>query len=240
MGCDIHLQVERRDKDGKWHRVPHADLPCDWCDGDDAKCYRCKGEGHVVREFFHDRNYDVFAILANVRNGYGFAGLDTGDGFEPIDEPRGLPDDLSDEIRAALRDDDWDYDDPQWFWLGDHSHSWLTVQELLDYDWARTTKKRGWVGVEQFQVYEREGRPQSWSGGISGQRIQHVSNQEMRRRIEEGTGIALSLHREGRSTLVEWEVAYTEVAEHFLRILNRDIVPLGAPADVRLVFGFDS
>lgn len=260
MGCDIHLQVERREE-GVWKRVPHPTRPCDdeYCtDGlynektPNEKMwgqahYRCKGTGFYTDEFWDDRNYDVFAILANVRNGYGFAGCDTGDGFVPIDEPRGLPDDLSDEVRAGIDGDQSEYGDPQWFWLGDHSHSWLLVQEILDYDWTRTTKMRGWVGVSEFETFEREGRPSSWSGGISGGMVQHISNAEMRRRIADGSATRedtmigpLAIAAPFYYTLVEWEVPYTDAASRFLRVLHRDIVPLGDPSDVRLVFGFDS
>ena len=45
----------------------------------------------------------LFAILAGVRNGYGFAGCDTGDGFRPIAPPRGLPGDVSPEVAEEAR-----------------------------------------------------------------------------------------------------------------------------------------
>lgn len=267
MGTDIHLEVERLGEDGVWHWIEHPDRPCDddYCtDGlynektPNAEMhgqphYRCDGTGHYVEQFFDDRNYDVFAILADVRNGYGFAGCDTGDGFEPIAEPRGLPDDLGPEIRDALvRErrlsmadawgDDW-WDNPQRIDLGEHSFSWLTVAEILDYDWTRTTKKRGWVGAEQFEVFERDGRPTSWSGGVSGGSVEHVSNQEMRRRITDGSArrAATTAVLESRYyTCVEWEQPYTDSAARFLQVVQRDIVPLGDPDKVRLVFGFDS
>lgn len=67
MGTDIHLFVETR-VNGVWEL--RSDAPR-----------------------FSGRNYNEFAILAGVRNGTGFAGCDT-DGFAPIAEPRGLPDDM--------------------------------------------------------------------------------------------------------------------------------------------------
>ena len=68
MGCDIHSLAQVR-KNGKWVTVLQTVA------GD-------------------HRNYDTFAVLADVRNGYGFAGCDTGDGFEPISEPKGFPSDF--------------------------------------------------------------------------------------------------------------------------------------------------
>jgi hypothetical protein len=298
MGTDIHLEVEHLGEDGLWHWIEHPDRECD-----DEYCtnglyneltpnekmhgqphYRCKGTGRFVDQFWDDRNYDVFAILADVRNGYGFAGVDTGDGFVPIAEPRGLPDDLGPEIQSALNleeemrdDDDYDsyWDNPQRIDLGEHSFSWLTVEEILAYDWTRTTTKRGWVDPWNFELWRRDGKPQGWSGGIEGVGIEHISNAAMSRMLDSGeiewvddentdwfhgrryttplqrsmadwslpegsTGATIAAPQVQHYTQVEWEVPYTDQAAYFLKVLQRDIVPLGDPDKVRLVFGFDS
>lgn len=91
MGCDIHWSVERRRDDGLWER--------------------CEGAG------YDERNYDLFAALANVRNCY--------ERVTPIAEPRGMPHDVSPEVKAES--DAWDPDG--------HSHSWHTLETLLAYDW---------------------------------------------------------------------------------------------------------
>lgn len=90
----------------------------------------------VLGWLYDNRDYDVFAILADVRNGRGFAGIKTGEGFVPISEPKDLPIDVSEEVKKES-----DY------WGGDgHSHSYLTLKELLTYDWhGQTTKKEGMV-----------------------------------------------------------------------------------------------
>ena len=98
MGTDIHIAAEIF-KDGRW-RLADVDLP-------------------------ENRNYWAFAVLADVRNGYGFAGIDKGDPITPISEPRGLPDNMSTELRALL--DRTEFDDGSWFWLGAHSFSWVTL-----------------------------------------------------------------------------------------------------------------
>lgn len=78
MGCDIHLTVEAF-RDGSWRCVPND---CgDWYD---------------------NRNYDVFAILADVRNGSGFAGVSTGEGFAPIAPRRGIPADACVEYLRSV------------------------------------------------------------------------------------------------------------------------------------------
>jgi hypothetical protein len=95
MGTDIHLAAEVF-TEGRWQLV-ETELP-DY------------------------RNYTAFAILADVRNGYGFAGFDTGEPVIPISEPRDFPDDLSDELQALL-----DRVDGQSIYLGDDSFSWVTL-----------------------------------------------------------------------------------------------------------------
>lgn len=76
-----------------------------------------------------NRDYDLFSILAGVR---GF--------YKPIAEPRGFPSgfEVSDsnyyKIKRVCFKENRIKDDE--FWLGDHSFSWLTLQELVDYDWS--------------------------------------------------------------------------------------------------------
>lgn len=110
MGCDIHLFVETRNHDtGAWEL--RSDAPR-----------------------LHHRNYAVFAILANQRNG---------EGFTPISEPRGLPPDVSNALAAIHANDvaeepdeskeDADGEAYGDYWVGDHSFSWLTLAELLEW-----------------------------------------------------------------------------------------------------------
>lgn len=173
-----------------------------------APCWRCHGEKVVRDQWYHARNYDVFAILASVRNGVGFAGVITGSGFNPIDNPRGLPDDLSDEIRTHLarlgetvvagaihyedeRDDDY-YEgmsqEPEGYWsLGDHSFSHVSLKELLqDYDWKQTTMHAGWVPPSEYLRWRDKGIPNSWAGDVGGQDLQKISAEEMERLIDTG------------------------------------------------------
>jgi hypothetical protein len=88
-----------------------------------------------VADSFDSRNYRLFSALAGVRNGTGFAGCDMGDPIEPIAAPRGLPAGVSAAVQAES--DEWDIDG--------HSHSWLTVGELLAHDWDQTVVARGLV-----------------------------------------------------------------------------------------------
>ena len=110
MGCDIHLQVEHRDKVGKWHRVV-LKRTCVKCHGQGCDAADCIS-GWVEESFFAQRNYDIFDKLAGVRPR----------GIMPQNTiaPRGFPADMDSATRA-------------WFDAngGDHTPSWLTMAELL-------------------------------------------------------------------------------------------------------------
>jgi len=211
MGCDIHLFVETRDSaDAPW-RLTRVVIPCHWCDGkgayrDGRECYGCKGA--KGRPGYDARNYDVFAILADVRNGTGFAGCDLGDGFIPIADRRGLPPDMCQELQAIAtgRGDseeaaearserlDAEYGET---WLGDHSHSWLKLSELLACDWSRTTNHRGLAPLpEWFRMKEaNERKPRNYCGGADGRGVRKVPEAVAGAlrpcfRVEENDGLA--------------------------------------------------
>jgi hypothetical protein len=116
MGCDIHLFVERKNN-GQWH-------------GEEMDCWR---------------NYDLFSVLAGVRN-YG--------DNEYIDVPRGLPDDISPEAaEAASR---WGDDG--------HSHSYFTLDELRAWQKEhQTTRHKGLLNPQQAEDLDTKGiLPRIW------------------------------------------------------------------------------
>lgn len=160
MGCDIHLYAEVK-VDGKWASREN------WCreyDDQDADNVPYKDR------LYTKRSYDTFAILADVRNGRGFAGIVTGEGFNPISAPRGLPPDVSPQVKA--QSNSWDGDG--------HSHSWLTLNELLDYDWTQETGKRGWVTLAQYFKWVAWGKgqgegPDEYCGAVSGGNVKHLT-----------------------------------------------------------------
>src|ERR1700675_824321 len=99
MGTDIHPILEiRKNEKWSWYKGP---FQCQECGGtgDGTKwervepgqppkstkapggCYWCRGKKTTWRPM-RPRNYDFFGILADVRNGTGFAGVDIGDGWK--------------------------------------------------------------------------------------------------------------------------------------------------------------
>lgn len=250
MGCDIHMTAEYRNAAGGW--VNNDLVRGDKYDPNDISNYENPAKP------YDGRNYDLFSILADVRNGYGFAGAPTGVGFKPIAPPRGLPDDAT----AIYRD--WV---AQW---GDdgHSHSWFTVADLMAYDWTQTTTKTGVVGYHQLARFKLYGKPENWAGGVGGPGISQHDGAEAIRRIE-ATSIDFwdvfhafednttgAPHNSGTAAVtadllrkmfgdrpvfhVNWQTSYYDTAGTFLGATLPRLWRLGKPDDVRICFFFDN
>ena len=240
MGCDIHLRVEKREGNG-W--VPaETMIPNKYYEpgGDEPET--------IPKRFYDSRNYDLFAILADVRNGRGFGGCDTGDGFTPIAPCRSLPDDVSESVKAEAHG--WGVDG--------HSHSWLLLSEILAFDWTQTTKQRGWVnGIEAeqwFRMREWDIRPESYCDGVSGGGVKHISIEEMESHITEikakyftpQTRDWEGFEKEVASELghtyaqAEWEIDYARCCQKFWWSTIPKLLRVGRPENVRLVFWFDN
>lgn len=120
---------------------------------------------------YSGRNYDLFAVLADVRNGRGFAGVATGDAVQVIAEPKGVPDDASKKwLRYVER---WGMDL--------HSISYFTLAELEAAMplLKQHQRKTGVISEREYLRIQRDGgTPQSWSGGVGGGGVRVVSVDE--------------------------------------------------------------
>lgn len=114
MGTDIDSFIEIRQPDGTWKHATGLGLTCEdqWDDPDEP---------------FGGRNYSLFGFLADVRNRAE---------SPVIMEPRGLPADVSPDVRK-VHGPDLDVSSP-YDWYGYYGVSWLTVAELLAYDYDQT------------------------------------------------------------------------------------------------------
>lgn len=235
MGCDIHFYTEKRNVEtGKWEFV-----------GDVTR----EGEGDEQwvsgTSLYDGRSYNLFAILANVRNGRGFAGCKTGEGFMPISEPRGIPDDASPEYREIA--ERWDCDG--------HSHSFHTLRQLLDYDWTQSTQLQGWLDLPTWLDWSRWARqqglgPESYSGSVSGQTVKHLTTEEMDKLVEG----KIYLRGDERAAFVDqhqstyaqafWQVPYYRAAGGFMSETIPQLLALAGGVEgadnVRIVFFFDN
>lgn len=237
MGCDIHFYVERR-VDDKWITADKW-TPNKYAGEEGEPAQSVEYDDH----FYHGRDYNLFAILADVRNGRGFAGIKTGEGFVPIAEPRGIPDDACHEYKEVA----------ERYGSDGHSHSYFTVAELLAYDWTQVTCLQGWVDPKNFEEFERwkkrggEG-PSEYCGAVMGQSIEHVSNEEMRAYVKQvltdkrGSEwkTAVETLNPHKVTLLEWTETYAHCCQKFLSETLPRLWQLGKPEDVRIVFFFDN
>lgn len=238
MGCDIHLHVEVK-KGGEWEavkRMPADNFYKEEYEKEQAEgkqgfwtehWKRLEADGGKLAWLYDDRNYRLFSILANVRNGFGFAGSDTGDTLTPIAMPRGLPLDVSEPVQVASFD--WGDDG--------HSHSYFTLAELQNYDWEQIATIRGWVNEQGYKEFKEQGRPSSWCSGVGGGLVQHIDHRTMQHLID-GHGFRV----EGFSyyTQVQWQRTYRQCCEHFLDECLPLLAELGNSEDVRIVFWFDN
>lgn len=256
MGTDIHLYVEQEQKDGSWEMLTDIDefsilryqscladakkrlIGCpDTPDRHDERTDIRKyiqtitnwlsqaSKEHTPDFLYSDRNYVLFAALAGVRNGLGVAGVDTGDPLTPVDEPRGLPTDVSDEV--AKEETEWGCDG--------HSHSYLYLQELLDYDWDQPVVQRGVVSQIEFKRWEETGRPRMWSGGVAGSNVHNISNEQMRERI------SAEQPCDGYYTRIQWTQPLRELVRDFLPAIEKlKKLSGGDTTAVRIVFWFDN
>jgi hypothetical protein len=208
MGTDVHA-VWQAKKDGKW-----VDIESTWD---------------------QDRHYFLFAWLADVRNGYGFAGIPTHDAIKPIAPRRGLPEDFTvvdgeDHPVACIeaidpRRREWLDEDEKGnpvAWLGDHSHSWLTADEILAAERPGAVRKDGVLTLEQYHAWDKESQPEAWCGGVMGPNLVTSMPSEI------GPGTT--------HVQVSW-IRQDDGLDYFVNEVKRlkDL-----HGEVRLVFGFDS
>ena len=121
MGCDIHMWVEQFVGD-RW-TFDHPYQRTSEFDMDHVE----------FQQPYEGRDYLLFSFLANVRN--------APPRITPISLPRGVPLDVS-EVGAEIV--------AEWG-AGAHSHSWLSVEEILTYDFSQHLPLNGLIRMEDAQ-----------------------------------------------------------------------------------------
>lgn len=209
MGCDIHMVIQVK-KDNTWKTISRG---------------------------YDDRNYNAFAILADVRNGYGFAGTPTGSGFKPISEPRGLPDGF--ELNGMFGES-YEFGDGEDQWMGDHSYTYVTLGELLNVKWDTVVQRYGVVAEHVYkELRAAKEKPTSWVGGCYGKDIETFSADdydllEFKNELPKDKKLYVNM---------TWDSNYKEAVGDFYDWME-ELLPLAkeynGPENIRLVFGFDS
>lgn len=231
MGTDIH-SIAQVCRDGQWETV-------------------------AVGVSGDPRGYNAFAMLADVRNGRGFAGIKTSDGFPVMHDPRGLPDDLQADDQVKIDRNklvaawDWDgntvdvaskearrlqYMEDDLMWLGDHSHSWCTLAELRrfceDVASKYTATLCGVVDVDEYRAAKAANRPfASWFGDVGGWSVLVVNESDL-------ASVPTATHVRCEWLVNALEQSYLNDIVKALELV-RDRCN-ATDDDVRYVFGFDS
>jgi hypothetical protein len=189
----------------------------------------------VASTWEQNRHYFLFAWLAGVRNGYGFAGTPTHTPIVQIAPRRGLPDDFKvvdgahptvveaiDTRRRKYMDADALALEPT-VWMGDHSFSWLLGSEILAAKRPTVTERTGIVDIDFYKKWDHETPPEAYCGGISGRDVV----------LAESTDAVTPQTTHVRIAWTE----RTDGLDYFVDEVKRLVEQHG---DVRLVFGFDS
>lgn len=225
MGTDIHAAIEHRASGEPWKALTTPN----------PYFGKYDDEPETTARVDFSRDYDLFSILGNVRNGYGFAGVVTGEGFDPVmSDGRGLPEDISKEALEAMSNE--------------HSPTYVTLREILEYDWTLATKKTGIVSGEEFERWDRvkfwTPEPREYCGGISGPSVRMLSPDEMRALVKVAKE-ANKLQEMLADTYcpVEWGESYAEAGKQVWTVALPPMLKLGKRYgydNVRLVMDFDS
>ncbi len=231
MGCDIHIAIEAQDTDGAWREIEYQlDLRW-WKDTPPVDGYP------VAPDVFRSRNYDLFAVLANVRNGRAFAGCLTGSGWPSIAPDRGLPGGFDIEQVAPDHGEEaaWPDEEHGPRYLGDHSFRWVTLGELEAFDWDGVTSKQfGVVTAEEYERLRPGVAPEEYCGDITGDGIAVYE-----------PGAYTEAKRAGRlAPRAHIRVTWGETAREATNDWAGAVLPwlrdLAASRPLRLVIGFDS
>jgi len=205
MGADIHAVAQKKTPSG------FEDVPTEW----DRR-----------------RHYFLFAWLAGVRNGYGFAGVVTHAPITPVSEPRGLPDDfliIEDHSHPCRKEiapgfyaqEHWD--DSVGLWLGDHSHSWLSFDEIISAA-PPITWRTGMIDRVTFDGWDGISPPEEWCSDVFGQGVRVADN-------------PACVTDEDTYVRVCWRTTAANEIDYFLTEIRRLKELHG---DGRIVFGFDN
>lgn len=224
MGTDISMYAEVR-RNRQWAKVGDKFKNC-WYNKDRSMDDWNKP---YTDHPYDSRNYDLFAILADVRNGRGLAGYKTSNGFNPISEPKGFPDDITEEVKNEL--DGYG-----------HSYSYFTLKELKEYDWNQTVIHVGVITEEQYvKMKETKENPTCWGGMVSGKDIVVVSSDTMDKILSKtiDRNINIKYYVQTEFEPVAYKDCCLGFYEDTMSELENLIPENGTDKDVRIIFAFD-
>jgi len=160
MGLLVNASIEFRQKNGKWMPLK---VPNEY--------------GHPSALLDLRKAYRELAIFANIYIGKKLDVLNTGYHFNFVSDQRGLPDDISEGARSACYNE---------YCTG----SWVTLQEILDFDWDQLGRFRVWVDFSNYEKWIRKREfyrwPSPWTHSVKGANL--VTREEMDNILKENIG----------------------------------------------------
>lgn len=234
MGCDSHPCIEVRRRNGKWGLIDTKHKYYKLLDREGANYEDVEKAKPSFIRVLGDRDYDLFAVLADTRNYVG---------AKPLFAGRGFPEDVS---KATVKEipEDSDY----------HSHTHFTVQELIDAPWEKTACKNYEVILyaDQFQTWKETGKlPEDFDPlPYEEDEFTHeVTEHEMTLLLmaESVKKLARKGRRQGRRfstrygpyVKIRTKLNYKQLVPRLFGVID-DLKKIGDPEDVRVVIAFDN
>lgn len=168
----------------------------------------------------------LFTLFADQPHPY----LEPHDPTLAISAPRGVPADASRTYRAVVA-----------HWAEDgHSHSWLTLAELLGYDWHRAVSFSAVVGADDFLRVGRGEAPRHPARRAGGTGVEWLSLDVMATRLRDHPDAPT---RHAWVTQARWAGRVAD--DPGVRSFRERTLPelrgrVNDPADLRLAFFFDN
>lgn len=180
----------------------------------------------VDSDYEEGRHYTLFGWLADVRNGYGFAGVLQSSGIKPISKPRGFPEDIFAGCKTAP-------DEIDGKWMGDHSYSWLLGSEIIEaFKNIEGMTRYGVIPYERYLEWDKVTALDSYSGGVLGPKVITLSQKDVDQ---------ASLYLDHNLYIqVSWQVTAQTLQEEFGYFVDEIKRLMNLHGEIRMVFGFDS
>ena len=205
MGTDITVFVEKQLSDREWTLYDEPFVH--------DESYNYPDTPVIPKSIYTGRNYGLFAILSGCRNGHRTEEL-----FDTIDDPRGVPEDMTELAKLVYSD-------------GYHNATWFFVEEVFDFDWSKTIQRVGYVDEKYAKLFE--GNPKGYPADEM-RRLQNPNPKPGEATITSGPS---TYSADG--VQVRWRESYRDVATHFLEALAPYRCPRN-PLSTRVIMWFSS
>ena len=182
----------------------------------------------IESDYDEKRDYYLFSILANIRNFNNFV---------YIDLPRGLPESIyldeenlykTDSLslwRSRIQKEISYPEDNQEIWLGDHSHTWLSDDEMIEwYSSPKINEVDGLILYSEYPQWDKETAPNFDYALYDWNAIELTEDEYLQGKV-------------GAYVRVYWQ---QDVREYMAYFFDEVIRLKELHGKVRFVFGFDS